>query len=209
MLLATVALRLGAQSIPVSVLDGPATEKDSLKASPQPFPMIAFPMVSAVRMPQLLFPGEGTLFETREERAAKVNALTRSLLMISVNQFLSWAKMPEFTPPMTFTMYTAGFVLSNPYAFAPGYVPLMNHSFPFIYAKTPGMAPYEHMYSPELFPQCIKTEFDPSTGTYKQVMVDWEEYQKNFSISQRFKGSFDTSPVPRIAVTPVERAMQR
>lgn len=209
LLLAFAACNLGAQNIPVSVPDGPVVETDSLKAKPVPFPMAAFPFAQAVRMPEFLFPGENAMFETKEQRAAKINELTRSLVMLSLNQVLYWCKMPEYTPEMSYAMYAGSFFLTDQYAFPRGCVPLMNHSFQFIYAKTPGMAPYEQMYSPELFPQCIKSEFDISTGTYKQVMVDWSEFQKNMKIASEFKGSFNTAPVPKIAVTPVEKAMAR
>lgn len=45
-----------------------------------------------------------------------------------------------------------------------------------------------------------------ASGTWKQVMVDWEEYTKQMS---EFSGNIQTEPVPAVPVTPVERAMRR
>ena len=69
------------------------------------------------------------------------------------------------------------------WGFPEGCVPLMNASFPFIYAKTPGMAPYDNPYTSDQFPKCIESEYDAATGTYKQVMVDWSEVQSKLSKS--------------------------
>ena len=69
------------------------------------------------------------------------------------------------------------------WGFPEGCVPLMNASFSFIYAKTPGMAPYDNPYTSDQFPKCIESEYDAATGTYKQVMVDWSEVQSKLSKS--------------------------
>ena len=45
-----------------------------------------------------------------------------------------------------------------------------------------------------------------ASGTWKQVMVDWEEYTEQMS---GFSGNLQTEPVPAVPVTPVERAMRR
>ena len=70
---------------------------------------------------------------------------------------------------------------------------MMSTSNPFIYAYTPGWAPYEHPYSPAVFPQSIWLEFDFTTGTYKQVMVKWDDLQK--SMANNF-GGFGQQYVP-------------
>lgn len=127
-----------------------------------------------------------------------------SSVMGSVDKYLLWYKPPKLTKPWKMVLGTAKFFLSNPYGFPEGCVPLMNHSFPFIYAKTPGIAPYENPYTSDMFPKCIDTEFDFTTGTYKQVKVDWSEVQNRMSVSNIRQSS---KPVPSVPVTPVERAM--
>lgn len=118
----------------------------------------------------------------------------------------SWYRLPDYTNDQRRLFFVLGLFLSDPYGFAEGYAPLMNHSFPFISTKIPGMAPYDNPYSPDRIPQCIRLEYDPATGKYRQVMVDWKEYQKNMSL--RFtNNSYNNAPVPRVAVTPVERVM--
>ena len=62
----------------------------------------------------------------------------------------------------------------------------MSASNPFIFARTPGGAPVVHRYSPKAFPQCIRTEFDFQSGTYKHVMVKWNEFESRLE------------PVPRM-----------
>ena len=81
-------------------------------------------------------------------------------------------------------------------------MPLMNHSFPFIYAKTPGMAPYENPYTSDRFPKCIESEYDAATGTYKQVMVDWSEIQNRMSANDI---GLSNRPVPAVPVTPADQ----
>ena len=146
-------------------------------------------------------------YETREELAARVNASTKARVMASIDQDLYWHRLPKLSRPAMLAYSLAGLFLSNPFGFREGYVPLMNPSFPFIDAYTPGMAPYERMYSTDFFPQAIDVEFDLSSGTYKQKTVDWTELQKNMARS--FGGAYRYEPVPQIPVTPVERAMQQ
>ena len=69
----------------------------------------------------------------------------------------------------------------NPFAIPYGHVPMGNSSNPFVTAMTPGWQPEPYKYSPESIPQCIRLEYDFASGTWKQVMVDWEEYTEQMS----------------------------
>lgn len=204
-LLCSAAIGLRAQDYPVSVLDGPDLNVDSLSVDqsvkPAALPLLAFPRFPLMLPRQtLLMPS----FETKEQRAARINQQTFDAVMTSVDQNLYWHRPPEIPKQWMPVLFVARLFLSNPYAFPEGYVPMMNASFPFIYAKTPGMAPYENPYTTDMFPKCIDSEYDFSTGTYKQVMVDWSEVQNRMS-SSSFGRYYQ--PVPSIPVTPVERMM--
>lgn len=91
-------------------------------------------------------------------------------------------------------------------SFAYGEVPMLNSSFVHIKAIVPSGAPYELMYSPEMFPQRVKTEYDILSGTYIRKIVSFDEFQKN--MSNRMLLMNDYAPVPKMAVTPVERMMK-
>lgn len=159
-----------AQDYSVTVPDGPVVRPDTLSIKPQPLFLLSVPSFQPVRQPDRLFAPYGV--ETKEQRAARINAQTYSSVMASVDNNLIWYRPPHLTKPWKQILGAARMFLSNPNGFPEGCVPLMNASFPFIYAKTPGMAPYDHPYSPDKFPQCIKSEYDFATGTYKQVMVN-------------------------------------
>lgn len=210
-LLVAGALAAGAQEVPVTVPDGPVLKVDSLETRPAASlqfrdPFNYGPLSPLFRQPSLVSPLQQFPFETKAQRAARLNASVYSSIMGSVGKDLYWHRMPKFSKTATMAMYATKYVLSNPFGFPQGCVPLMNPSFPFIYAYTPGLAPYERPYSPENYPQSIRLEFDMATGTYKQTMVDWNELEKNMARS--FGGSFRNDPVPRISVTPVERMME-
>ena len=202
-LLCALSLGLKAQDHPVTVLDGPDLRVDSLSvdtsSKPAAMPMLAFPRFSMMlARPTLLMPP----IETKEQRAARINQRTFDAVTLSIDQGLYWHRVP--TPPKEWyvVLAAARLFLSNPYAFPEGCVPLMNASFPFIYAKTPGMAPYDNPYTSDQFPKCIESEYDFATGTYKQVMVDWTDFQKNMSKSYMERS---VQPIPAVPVTPVER----
>lgn len=144
-------------------------------------------------------------FKSKEEVAALVDMIVAADVTSSVDYYLQWSRSPKLAYWQKALLFVGSLLLPYTSRFPDGYVPLMNHSFPFIYAKTPGMAPYDNPYSPENFPQCIRSEYDSSTGTYKQVMVDWAEVEKNMSV--RFGPGFNTQPIPKVPVTPVERMM--
>lgn len=189
-----------AQDHSVTILDGPVMHADSLSSKPRPSIFLPVPTFQPFPRQNLLFAPYG--METKEQRAARINAQVYSDVMESVDRYLVWYRPPKLSRPWKITFSAARLFLSNPFGFPDGYVPLMNHSFPFIYAKTPGMAPYEYQYSPDKFPQCIKTEFDFATGTYKQVMVN-----DGFDFSKGMNGNINNSPVPKVPLNSIERHM--
>ena len=230
-LMAAGAVGLRAQDLKVTVPDGPAPKADTLERRSRVLPkadtLVGRPegpsgaperpaFFRFYRTPSRLAPSPFSPsflppdqfgYETREELAARVDASTKARVMASIDQDLYWHRLPKLSRPAMLAYSLAGLFLSNPFGFREGYVPLMNPSFPFIDAYTPGMAPYERQYSTDFFPQAIDVEFDLSSGTYKQKSVDWTELQKNMARS--FGGAYRYEPVPQIPVTPVERAMQQ
>lgn len=200
---------LKAQDSPFSILDGPALQVDSTAVLPAtkpsilPAPAFLYPRFPAIQNPVSLMMPQG--FETKEQRAARINLQTFNSVMTSMDQELYWHRLPKFSRPWKQILGAARLFLSNPYGFPEGCVPLMNASFPFIYAKTPGMAPYENPYTSDQFPKCIESEYDFATGTYKQVMVDWSVVQNRMSSSSNIHQS--TKPVPSFPVTPADRMM--
>lgn len=204
--LAVGMMRLGAQD--VRILDGPALEvEDSLNVRPKPFPTLLNPIPGP--MIQTLSPLFAPLnpFETKEQRAARINARTFYSLRQSIDYNLSWYRPPHYTQGEKILYSILALFLSNPFGYREGYVPLMSHSNPFVYAKIPGMAPYDNPYSPEYFPQTIKTEYDFATGTYKTVMVGWEDFQKSLLVRPG-GSSFGNAPIPRVEVTPGDRIVR-
>ena len=200
--------RLGAQNTPMTVLDGPLLEaEDSLKQQPQPYPTLLNPIPGP--MIQTLSPLFAPLspFETKEQRAARINARTFYSLRQSVDYNLTWYRPPHYTQGEKILYSILKLFLSNPFGYREGYTPLMNHSNPFVYAKVPGMAPYESPYSPENFPQTVRTEYDFATGTYKTVMVSWEDFQKSLLVRPG-GNSFGNAPIPQVVVTPGDRIVR-
>jgi len=189
---------LHAQDHPVTVLDGPVMKTDTIRKKTQPLPLLGFPAFSTTRMPSFLSPDP---FETKEQRAARINALTSATLMTSLDHDLSWYRPPHLTEAQRMLLLAGKLFLTSPYSFPKGAVPVMNASNPFLHAYTPGWAPYDHPYSPDRFPQSIRLEFDFTTGTYKQVMVKWEDVQKSMatgvgSASQQY------APIPTDPLRP-------
>ena len=170
-----------AQDYSATIPDGPTMRPDSLCMKPLPSFLLSTPSFMPLQQPNLLFSPLG--IETKEQRAARINAQTFSNVMESVDKYLLWYRPPKLTKPWKQILGAARLFLSNPYGFPEGCVPLMNASFPFIYAKTPGMAPYDNPYTSDQFPKCIDSEYDAAIGTYKQVMVDWSEVQSKISKS--------------------------
>ena len=168
---------------------------DTVTIRPKPLTVIGTPATFSILQPYfyLQLPDEG---ETREQRAARINRETYQRVLTSVDQNLYWNKPPHLSNTAKVLLFIGGLFLSGPYRFQPGTVPLMNTSNPFIYARTPGMAPYEYPYSPDAFPQCIRMEYDFKSGTYQQVMVKWEEVER--SMARSFGGPYRNDPVPRM-----------
>ena len=204
LLAASVSLR--AQDFPASPLDGPVVKSDSLSVPPKPLFIPAYSGFTGIAMPSFLSP-EPLPFETKEQRAARLNALIYGSVMTATGKSLLWDRPAFFTKKEKYIYRALGLFLSNPYSVPDGCIPLMNSTFPFIFALVPGPAPYRSEYSPERFPQCIRTEYDFATGTYKQVPVGWAEYQKKLS-SASFHGSFDNTPVPKAVLSPGDLIMQ-
>ena len=121
-------------------------------------------------------------FETKIQKAARINMQTYSSVRSSVDHNLDFYRIHIFNDSMTdgwnlafnAAMIVAGLFFSPQFSVPYGYVPV-DYTVPFLYTKIPGWGPdpYSWMYSPENIPQCITSEFDEATGTYKQVMVDW------------------------------------
>ena len=147
---------------------------DTTVIKPKPNPVINTPILSGSGLPFFPLP---TLeeAESKEEMAARINRETYLRVMASTKQYLAPFRPPHFSN----TPIKLQFI--GPYKFRPGTVPVMNASNPFIYAVTPGMAPYKRPYSPNVFPPCIKTELDFRSGTYRQVMVKWDEVERNMN----------------------------
>lgn len=196
---------LRAQEYSVTVLDGPSLQVDSTTlhtvTKPAVSPTFLYPRFNMMQNPFLLMIPQD--FETKEQRAARTNIQTYNSVMTPVDQNLYWYKLPKIPKPWKQILGAAKLFLSNPNGFPEGCVPLTNASFPFIYAKTPGMAPYNNPYMSDQFPKCIESEYDFATGTYKQVMVDWSEVQNRMSAIGQ-----SNQPVPSVPVTPAERMMR-
>lgn len=180
-----------AQDYSATIPDCPAVRPDSLSLKPLPSFLLLTPSFMHLQQPNLLFSPLG--IETKEQRAARINEKTFTSVMESVDKYLIWYRPPKLTKPWKQILGAARLFLSNPYGFPEGCVPLMNASFPFIYAKTPGMAPYDNPYTSDQFPKCIESEYDAATGTYKQVMVDWSEVQSKLSGNNI---GYSNQPVP-------------
>lgn len=169
----------------VSTIGLYAQEKvDSLQMKPKPRPETVAPVFSADRLPLFLLPAPDGR-ESKEEMAARINRETYLRVTASVNQSLAPLRPPHLSPTQKALLFIGGLFLTNPYKFRPGTVPVMNA----------GMAPFEHPYSPEVFPQCIGTEFDFASGTYKQVMIKWTDLEN--SMSRSFSSPYRLDPVPR------------
>lgn len=198
LLLLAASFSLHAQDYPVTALDGPVMKADSTKQKTQTLPLLGLPAFSMVRLPSFLTPDP---FETKEQRAARINAQASASVMSSLDHDLSWYRPPHLTDAQKKLLLAGRLFLTSPYSYPKGAVPVMNASNPFIYAYTPGWAPYDHPYSPNCFPQSIRTELDFSTGTYKQVMVQWEDLQKNMAIRYGGFGQ-QYAPIPTDPLRP-------
>lgn len=168
---------------------------DTVSIKPKPFPVIVSPLFSNTWKAYYLSP-DPVEMESKEQRAARINQETFYRVMASVNQNLNWYRPPALSNTEMALLFVAGLFLTSPYKFQPGTVPLMNASNPFMFAVTPGGAPYVYPYSSDTFPQCIRTEYDFKSGTYQQVMVKWDDVEE--SMTRSFGGPYRNDPVPRM-----------
>lgn len=166
-----------AQEPGLSLPDGPGRHAGTLNDSTRTFLPPMFPPPLMMRPPKILY--DPLDFETKEQRAARSDAMTTTAVMKSMQQSLYPYRPPHLTREWRLALRFGGMFLSNPFGFPEGCIPLVNASFPFIYVKVPGKAPYEHPYSPDKIPQCIKAEYDMATGTYKQVAVDLKKDEES------------------------------
>lgn len=182
------------QVAPLLTVDEGKYAADSLYSPP---PAMFFAVPPAPHLPSQLLPD---IPVSQEDRAIAMNFAVHAAVTASVAESMK-------AVPMVDIIATTGWMpFANPFAIPYGYVPLGNSSNPFIVAKIPGWNPEPDKYSPESIPQCIKLEYDFATGTYRQVMVSWEEYTRQMA---KFPANIRTDPVPAVPVTPVERAMRQ
>lgn len=182
------ALALRAQDPTGTPIDGPVIKTDSLKTRPGFVPHLFNPR----DLPKpVVGPMEAPTFETREQRAARQNGWAREWVKKSYMQNLYNLKMQVYQPFMR--LAPMGFVR-------------LQGSNPMILGREPGKYPFDNPYSPENFPQTIRSEYDFATGKYKMVPIDWVEYQNNYNV--RFNGAnINNMPVPQVKLTPGDQIM--
>ena len=171
-----------------------------LKPEPKPYPMMDVLAYSNTLLPFYLFPAPYAL-ETKQQRAARISQETYERVMGSVRHNLSWTRPASLSGTQKMVLSVAALFLTNPSSTPAGTKAIMSH--PFAYVYTPGMEPVAHRYSPDIFPQCIRLEYDFKSGTYNQVMVKWEEVLKNIERSNN--SPYCPAPVPRKRFTSGER----
>ena len=204
LLLAPGTLVLRAQDYPVPVVDGPAlsVKEDSLSVQPHSYSLMEFSPAIDIRLPSTLAPPP---FETKEQKAARINLRAEADVMRSMHLNLMGYQPPRFSLTEKRLLRFAGMFFSDPFKLPDGCVPFMNTTNPFLFFMTPGRAPYEHLYSPDVFPQWIRTEYDFASGTYRQVAQPWNVISINGVRS--FGGPYRNAPVPKMSFTAAERAL--
>lgn len=166
--------------------------------TPFTYPEITFPTSIYNNRMLSVFP------ETPQQRAIRVNRQVYDNVMKSMNHNIGFYRnhplnevmSDEWAKAITIALAVARFFLTPQFSVPWGYVP-MSTTVPFLYVKTPGWAPdpYVGMYSPDVIPQYIRTEYDSSTGTYKQVMVD-SKTTEGYKYDFRPQPGTDSRPVP-------------
>ena len=204
LLLAAGALALRAQDYPATPIDGPAVKADSLRQKPEFSPLMGYSIYARIRMQGVLAP---IGFESREERAARINAATSANVLSSMGKNLDLYRPPHLSREEILALKILRMFLSNPFGFAEGAVSMMSTSNPFVFAKTPGWAPNENPYSPDKIPQTVRTEYDFATGTYKMVARPWSEVQ--LDLSRGTSASFNNAPLPRVYMNATERSIMQ
>ena len=192
-------------------MDGPALTADSVSVSPAILPV---PMISSrgsVLLP-LKFEMPGDNSESPEARAERLNEAAREGVMSYIGSRFASEKVPEIPMYVIIPLALSGmFLWNDPWSaiggyklgyHQHGYVPL-SMTTPFVSAWLPGWAPYEDLSGGEFFPKAVETEFDIATGKFRQVAVDWTEYQKKLDMTQmRYQSS---TAVPFMPLNAVER----
>lgn len=177
--------------------------RDSLMVQPMANPFNGITVLSPVSFSSMepMFPSlYPVAYESKEERAVRINRETFLRTMEALNRDLAPYRPPHYSPAMKLLLQAGKKFLSNPYALPKDAVPVMNASNPFIYVITPGMKPYEHLYSSDRFPQAIRSEFDFATGQYRMVMVPWDEFQQN--LARSMGGSpVRMEPIPKMRLS--------
>lgn len=186
-------------------LDGPvlSADADSLEThfnkGVSIMPVLDHPMAPYGMFSKL----DAPMFETREQRALRLQSRAVASIMPSVRADLSQSFKPipyQYIP----LALLAQFFFTPQFSPPPGFHAMIGSSNPFIMAKIPGWAPESAgMYSPSVIPQAVELEYDFSTGTYRQKMVDWKVYEKRLNSIN--PSNFNITPVPRIPINDVER----
>ncbi len=184
------AFSLRAQDPAATPIDGPRLKPDSLQTRPKFLPDFLQPPIP-------LQPVEAPLaipvFETKEQRAARTNTWVRNSIMKAVTSNMDYIRQQVYKP----------FLRLAPAGFVP-----LQASNPMILGREPGKYPFDNPYSPENFPQTVRSEYDFATGKYKLVPIPWEEYQK--SHNYRFTpANYNNAPVPQVNLTPGDQIMKR
>ncbi|MBO7077873.1 MAG: hypothetical protein J6W01_06475, partial [Bacteroidales bacterium] len=135
LLLAAGTLVLRAQDYPATPIDGPAVKADSLRQKPEFSPLMGYSIYSRIRMQGVL---ASIGFESREERAARINAATSANVLSSMGKNLDLYRPPHLSREEILALKILRMFLSNPFGFPEGAVPMMSTSNPFVFAKTPG-----------------------------------------------------------------------
>lgn len=188
----------------VQIIDGPTVKPDSVK-TPTALPS------SLIGISSILPPfGISRL-------TAPNGPMTRMDAYYAKRSFIANKVIPDITKDLNSTIYTpdpklmplffvAGFFLSAPLSIPYGYRGF-NPSFPYALYMVPAGQPVPNMYGPDMIPQTIRSEFDMATGTYKQVMIPWEEVQ--FNTKAWHLGGFNTTTLKMGPMNNVERQIDR
>ena len=184
------AVALQAQDLGVTPVDGPVLKADSLQQKPLFLPRVYSPFTEpgVIRNPLSL-----PEYETKRERQARVARSATRTVVESMKKSMDYIRLQVYKPFLSGA--PAGFVR-------------LQDSNPMILGREPGKYPYDNPYSPENFPQTVRSEYDFATGTYKLVPIKWDEYQKSMNV--RFNpANFNNAPIPQVNLTPGDQIMRR
>jgi hypothetical protein len=184
------AVALQAQDYGITPVDGPVIKADTVQSKPLFLPRVYSPVTDPRVITNPLSLPE---YETKRERQARVARSATQTVIESMKRGMDIIRLQVFKP----------FLSGAP----AGYVRLQA-SNPMILGREPGKYPYDNPYSPENFPQTVRSEYDFATGTYKLVPIKWEEYQKSMNV--RFNaGNINNAPIPQVRLTPGDQIMGR